>query len=148
METCIEDHDSINAEQPMKFYLLNADTSINNGGLYGNESSQRAYSGSNQDKTMFTSTTTPSAKAWDGRDFGVDICFIKQLDYGRLSFTVNPRIIGSSQLCSTQDYCVVNELPENDIVEWSYSTDIAESSRYPALRFMGETEGNGWSRAC
>ena len=142
LETCIEDHDSINAEQPMKFYLINADASTNVEPTYGLSDSQRAYPGDNHDKTMFTSTTTPSAKAWDGRDFGVDICFIKQLDYGRLSFTVNPRIMGSSQLCGIQDYSVVSELPENDIVEWSYSTDIAESSRYPALRFMDGTEGN------
>ena len=141
LETCIEDHDSINAEQPMKFYLLNADPSINNGGLYGVSNSQRAYPGSNQDKTMFTSTTTPSTKAWNDSVTGVDICFIKQLDNGRLSFTVNPRIIGSSQLCSTQDYCVVSELPYADTVEWSYSTDIAETSQYPALRFLDGTEG-------
>ena len=125
----------------MKFYLLNADPSINNGGLYGVSNSQRAYPGSNQDKTMFTSTTTPSTKAWNDSVTGVDICFIKQLDNGRLSFTVNPRIIGSSQLCSTQDYCVVSELPYADTVEWSYSTDIAETSQYPALRFLDGTEG-------
>ncbi len=142
LETCLENHDSINNLQPMKFYLINADTFATNGDLYSASNSLRAYPGVNHNKTMFTSTTTPSAKAWDGRDFGVDICFIKQLDYGRLSFTVNPRIMGSSQLCGIQDYSVVSELPENDIVEWSYSTDIAESSRYPALRFMGETEGN------
>lgn len=141
LETCIERHDSINNLQPMKFYLLNADPSINNGGLYGVSNSQRAYPGSNQDKTMFTSTTTPSTKAWNDSVTGVDICFIKQLDNGRLSFTVNPRIIGSSQLCSTQDYCVVSELPYADTVEWSYSTDIAETSQYPALRFLDGTEG-------
>ena len=142
LETCIEDHDSINAEQPMKFYLINADASTNGEPTYGRSDSQRAYPGDNHDKTMFTSTTRPSAKAWDGRDFGVDICFIKQLDYDRLSFTVNPRIIGSSQLCGLCDYLVTSNIPEKDTVKWSYSTDIAETSRYPALRFLDGTEGH------
>ncbi len=142
LETCIEKGDSINGEQPMKFYLLNADPSSINGGLYGGQFSYRSFPGLHSDKTMFTRTTTPSARAWDGRDFGVDICFIKQLDYGRLSFTVNPQIQGPSQLCGIQDYCVSNHVPYTDTVEWTYSTDIAESQMYPALRFLDGTEGH------
>lgn len=142
LEKCIEKHDSINGDQPMKFYLINGGSYPSNGELYGNAFLYRAFPGQHNDRTMFTRTTMPSARAWDGRDVGVDICFIQLLDFGKLSFTVNPQIMGSSQLCGLCDYSVASSVPENDSIVWSYSTDIQESQMYPALHFMGESEGH------
>lgn len=122
---------------PLKLYLVNASATIepnNSPGSYGYSNTPRAYPGLNADKTMFTNTSIPSAKVWDGSETDVNICFIQKESDGDITFTVNPEIQGPSQLCGTQDYCVSGIVPDQDVIAWSYSTNIMEPLRYPALR--------------
>lgn len=130
LKTAIDNDEDINYTHPLKLYLVNASADSNpNNSLdsYGKISTPRAFPGNLLNKTMFTSTTIPSAKAWDGSDLGVNLCFIRRTTATDIKFTVNPQIQGPSQLCGTQDYYVVSNVPSRDTVEWSYSTDISES---------------------
>ena len=133
-----------NDMHPLKLYVVNASapTEPNTSPeSYGGKYTPRAYPGDSGNKTMFTNTSIPSAKAWNGSESDVNICFIQKDSNGDITFTVNPEIQGPSQLCGTRDYCVTDNIPLKDTVMWSYYTDIAETSRYPALRFLDETEG-------
>ena len=135
----------VNDIHPLKLYLIDASAGTNptnDTASYGYRETKRAFPGDEYKKTMFTSTTIPSAKAWDNSAIGVNLYFINQTSSNEITFTVNPKIQGPSQLCGTQDYYVSNHVPYTDIVEWSYSTGIAETSQYPALQFMGGTEGS------
>ena len=123
---------------PLKLYLVNASAATdpsNTPSSYGYSYTHRAYPGNSGNKTMFTNTSIPSAKAWDGSETGVNICFIQKNSNGDITFTVNPEIQGPSQLCGTRDYCVSGIVPDQDVIAWSYSTNITEPFRYPALRF-------------
>lgn len=134
----------INNTHPQQLYLVNATAESNpnsNFASYGIKKSPRAFPGNQLDKTMFTSTTIPSAKAWNGSALGVNLCFIRRTTATDIKFTVNPQIQGPSQLCGTQDYYVVSNVPSRDTVEWSYSTDISESMMFPALLFNDGREG-------
>ena len=82
---------------------------------------------------MFTNTSIPSAKAWDGSESDVNICFIQKESNGDITFTVNPEIQGPSQLCGTRDYCVSGIVPDKDVITWSYSTDII-SKKLPTIK--------------
>ena len=142
--TIIDNDENINDIHPLKLYLVDASASTNPTSAYssyGKLDSQRAFPGIENDKTMFTSTTIPSAKAWNGSDLGVNLFFIRQTSTTDIEFTVNPQIQGPSQLCGTQDYYVVSNVPSRDTVEWSYSTDISESMMFPALLFNDGREG-------
>lgn len=142
--TAIDNDENINDTHPLKLYLVNALATSNpnsSPSSYGAIDSERAFPGKGNDKTMFTSTTIPSARAWDGSDLGVNLCFIRVTATGDIAFTVNPTIQGPSQLCGTQDYYVVSNVPSRDTVEWSYSTDISESMMFPALLFNDGREG-------
>ena len=144
LEACVSSWDSINNAHPLKLYLVNALASSDpnsSPSSYGSFNTSRAYPGNSGNKTMFTNTSIPSAKAWDGSETDVNICFIQKDSNGDITFTVNPEIQGPSQLCGTRDYCVTDNIPITDIVMWSYYTDIAETSTYPALRFLDGTEG-------
>lgn len=123
---------------PLKLYLVNASAITepnNSSSSYGSYATPRAYPGNSGTKTMFTNTSIPSAKAWDGSETGINICFIQKESNSDITFTVNPEIQGPSQLCGTRDYCVSGIVPDKDVITWSYSTDIIELLRYPALRF-------------
>ena len=142
--TIIDNDENINDIHPLKLYLVDASASTNPTSAYssyGKLDSQRAFPGIENDKTMFTSTTIPCAKAWDNSAIGVNLYFINQTSNNEITFTVNPEIQGPSQLCGIQDYCVSNHVPYTNTIEWSYSTDIAETSQHPALRFLDGTEG-------
>ncbi len=144
LKTAIDNDEDINYTHPLKLYLVNASADSNpNNSLdsYGKISTPRAFPGNQLDKTMFTSTTIPSAKAWNGSDLGVNLYFIRRTTATDIKFTVNPQIQGPSQLCGTQDYYVVSNVPSSDTVEWSYSTDISESMMFPALLFNDGREG-------
>lgn len=141
LEACINNGDSINSNHPLKLYLVNAESS-NAAGELGGASSYRAYPGRNHDKTMFTSTSTPNANAWDGRKTGVDICFIKQLDYGSIAFTVNPKIEGPSQLCGIQSYDIYGHIPNTDTISWGYVANFNHLPTFPGLRFPGGKQGS------
>lgn len=137
LEACVSSWDSINNAHPLKLYLINALSTTepnNSSSSYGGAYAKRAYPGDRENKTMFTNTSIPSAKAWDGSETGVNICFIQKDSNGDITFTVNPEIQGPSQLCGTQDYCVSGIVPDQDVIAWSYSTNIMEPLRYPALR--------------
>ena len=138
LESAINNDEDINCAHPLKLYLVNASAESNPNSSptsYAIMDAKRAFPGVWQNKTMFTSTTIPSAKAWNGSDLGVNLFFIRQTSTTDIEFTVNPQILGPSQLCGTQDYYIVGDLPDCDNVIWSYSTDIAESPMYPALLF-------------
>ena len=127
-----------NDSHPLGLYLVNACADSNpnsNPYSYGTKDTERAYPGNIGDKTMFTNTSIPSAKAWDGSESDVNICFIQKESNGDITFTVNPEIQGPSQLCGIRDYCVSGIVPNQDVITWSYSTNITEPFRYPALRF-------------
>lgn len=141
LEACINNGDSINSNHPLKLYLVNAESSDAAGEL-GNAFSYRAYPGRNHDKTMFTSTSTPNANAWDGGKTGVDICLINKLDNGNISFTVNPKIEGPSQLCGMQYYDIYGHIPSTDTILWGYVADFDCSQYFPGLRFPGGKQGN------
>ena len=134
----------INNTHPQQLYLVNATAESNpnsNFASYGIKESKRAFPGNQLDKTMFTTTTIPSAKAWDGSDLGVNLCFIRRTTATDIKFTVNPQIQGPSQLCGTRDYYVVNNVPYRDTVVWSYFTNVNEYIGYPMLIFEEGTEG-------
>lgn len=138
LAACISSKDSINNAHPLKLYLVNALASSDpnsSPSSYGSFNTSRAYPGNSGNKTMFTNTSIPSAKAWDGSETDVNICFIQKESDGDITFTVNPEIQGPSQLCGTRDYCVSGIVPDQDVIAWSYSTNITEPFRYPALRF-------------
>ena len=142
--TAIDNDEHINDTHPLKLYLVNALATSNpnsSPSSYGAIDSERAFPGKGNDKTMFTSTTIPSARAWDGSDLGVNLCFIRVTATGDIAFTVNPTIQGPSQLCGTQDYYVVSNVPSRDTVEWSYSTGVNEYAGHPMLIFEEGTEG-------
>lgn len=142
--TAIDNDENIYETHPLKLYLVNASATSNpnsSPSSYGAIDSKRAFPGTGDNKTMFTSTTIPSARAWDGSDLGVNLCFIRETATGDIAFTVNPTIQGPSQLCGTQDYYVVSNVPYRDTVVWSYSTDISESMTFPALLFNDGREG-------
>lgn len=142
--TAIDNDENIYETHPLKLYLVNASATSNpnsSPSSYGAIDSKRAFPGTGDNKTMFTSTTIPSARAWDGSDLGVNLCFIRETATGDIAFTVNPAIQGPSQLCGAQDYYVVSNVPYRDTVVWSYSTDISESMMFPALLFNDGREG-------
>ena len=143
LESSIERNDSINGQHPLKLYLINAAADVNpREGSYGNRADERAFPTSTwSNKTMFTSTSTPNANAWDGRTTGVDICFIKQLDYGSIAFTVNPTIEGPSQLCGTQYYDIYGQIPDSDTISWGYVTNFDYHPLFPGLRFLDGKQG-------
>ena len=135
---------NVNDIHPLKLYLIDASAGTNpsnDTASYGYRDTKRAFPGDEYKKTMFTSTTIPCAKAWDNSAIGVNLYFINQTSNNEITFTVNPEIQGPSQLCGIQDYCVSNHVPYTNTIEWSYSTDIAETSQHPALRFLDGTEG-------
>lgn len=144
LESSIERDDSINSQHPLKLYLINAAADVNpREGSYGNRADERAFPmTSRSTKTMFTSTSTPNANAWDGRKTGVDICFIKQLDYGSIAFTVNPKIEGPSQLCGIQSYDIYGHIPNTDTISWGYVADFNYLPVFPGLRFPGGKQGS------
>ena len=143
LESSIERDDSINSQHPLKLYLINAAADVNpREGSYGNRADPRAFPTSiSPIKTMFTSTTNPNALSWKCEETGVDICFINKLDFGNITFTVNPQIEGPRQLCGMKHYEVYGHIPDIDTISWSYSTDILESPMYPALVFSGGNKG-------
>ena len=143
LESSIERDDSINSQHPLKLYLINAAADVNpREGSYGDRADERAFPMTSwSTKTMFTSTTNPGALSWNGEETGVDICFINKLDFGNITFTVNPQIEGPRQLCGMKHYEVYGHIPDIDTITWSYSTDILESSMYPALLFSGGNKG-------
>lgn len=145
LDAVLNNSEIVNNTHPLQLYLVNATAESNpnsNLASYGTKKSKRAFPGNLLNKTMFTSTTIPSAKAWNGNDLGVNLCFIRRTSTTDIKFTVNPQIQGPSQLCGTQDYSVGSNVPYRDTVLWSYSTDISETLFYPALHFLDGTEGD------
>ena len=144
LESCIEQGDSINSRHPLKLYLINAAADVNpREGSYGNGSDERAFPMTSwSNKTMFTSTSNPNALAWNYEETGVDICFINKLDNGNISFTVNPKIEGPSQLCGMQYYDIYGHIPSTDTILWGYVADFDCSQYFPGLRFPGGKQGN------
>lgn len=134
LPTAIEDNDPINSGHPLKCYIVNAAATGNptaSSASYGAHNASRAFSGSNM---FFTSTSTPSLKAWDGSSTGVNLCFIRQSG-NNVEFTVNPQIQGLSQLCGEETYCIGGNVPGSASISWRYSSPIKPASKLqPVLR--------------
>ena len=144
LEELVSKGKKINDTHPLKLYIINSSgitNPTNDTSSYGAFDAKRAFPGSNNDKTMFTSATIPSATAWDNQPTDVNICFIDAIN-GTITFTINPQIEGPTQLCGTQEYFISGQVPPKDIISWGYFAEFDDHRLFPGVRFPEGDKGN------
>lgn len=144
LATSIAEWKPINSQHPLKCYIVDASANQNptaDPNSYGSKISRRAFPSIKEDKTTFTTRSTPSFTAWDGNGTGINICFIKQNPDKSISFTVNPQIEGPDHLCGERTYSVTGTVPDKDTIVWSYASNMEFIRVFPVLKFPDGRQG-------
>lgn len=126
IETAIANR-NVNDSHPQKCYIVSAQANSDpnsDPASYGSVDKECAYPYSQ--KNMFTYMSTPSARSWAGVATGVDLCCIKRSGTD-ITFLVNPRINGYTELTSQETYTIPN-LPTTANVKWTYTFTPSSNS--------------------